>query len=140
MTDATGTLKIHSWQGGAALRDTRGNLTVQTTSGAVSIRDHRDGGLEAVTVAGDVTYAGALPRAGGVSLATHSGDLRLLLPAAVDASFAVRQLRGGFASELPTGEIPAKSFAFQIGAGRSPVELESFSGEIRLSVLGEEAG
>lgn len=71
--------------------------------------------------------------------ASHSGDLRLHLPAAADGSFVVRQLRGGFVSEFPIGERQGRSLEFQVGNGRTAVDLESFSGEIRLSVLREEA-
>lgn len=127
-----GNLRIRNWQGATESRRTTGELTVESTSGDISILDHEGGGVEAVTVAGTIVYEGALPTGEEVSLATHSGDLRLSLPEDTDAGVSVRSVRGSFESAFPVGDRRGKSFKFQIGSGRDPLDLESFSGLVRL--------
>lgn len=131
---AAGALRIRSWQGGAVINGTSGTLTVESTSGAIRINGHTGGGVEAVTVTGDIGWEGRLPASVGVSLASHSGNLDLALPADTDASVMVRQARGSFASEFPIAAERGRSFRFQIGSGSTPLGLESFSGRIRLTV------
>lgn len=130
--ESRGTVKVRGWQSSAIFRGVEGSLTVETTSGSLAFSDVRAGSLEAVTLAGGITYEGPLPATGTVSLATHAGGIELLLPAETDATVAVRTLRGTFGSDFPPGDRPGKSFRFQVGSGRSVLDLESFSGPIRI--------
>jgi len=130
--ESLGSVKIQGWKGPVTLRGMEGSVSVETTSGNITFTDHRGGSVEAETVAGSITYDGPLPQAGTVSLATHAGGIDLALPAETDAAVSVRTLRGTFTSEFLTGERSGKSFRFQIGSGRSILDLESFSGAIRI--------
>jgi DUF4097 and DUF4098 domain-containing protein YvlB len=125
---------VPRWQGPVTLLGTRGDLSIETLSGSISIADHANGGVEAVTVAGTISYRGGLPRGDRVSLASHSGDLRLSLPEETGAAVTVRTLRGSFESPfLPDPKKgKKKSFRFTIGSGRDTLDLESFSGRIRI--------
>jgi hypothetical protein len=73
-------------------------------------------------------------------MTTHSGAIDLLLPAAASVDLTARSTRGSVENEFPLQEkahhsfVPqqGRSFAGTSNSGSSSVELQSFSGKIRV--------
>ena len=113
-----------------------GELMAGSVSGIVKLVSVRSSSVVASTVSGDISWEGHLVPGGHYQLATHSGDLDVSLPAAANATLAIRSFEGHvnsmLAEKLP--ELPArrKRFTLTLGAGAAKVELETFTGTISL--------
>ena len=72
---------------------------------------------------------------GRYRLATHRGNLDMLLSPQADATVLVSTFSGGFQSAFPVrlGSLrPGRSFSFTLGDGRALIDLQSFEGRINL--------
>jgi hypothetical protein len=64
------------------------------------------------------------------------------MPARVDATISVSTFSGDFESDVPvqlTEQRRGRQFSFTLGSGSARVELQSFSGDIRLVHAGAAA-
>jgi len=132
---AQGRLQLSSVNSGVDVQDAEGEITIDAVNGDVVLRRVRSRLLEAATVNGDVRFTGVIDDGGRYRLATHRGNLDVLLPPSTDATVMVSTFSGGFQSAFPVlpGEPrPGRSFSFTLGAGRAMMSLESFAGHINL--------
>ncbi len=136
-----GVVTVQSVSGDVELDGVTGELGAQTTSGDVRLRRARLNRLRAETVSGDVTYDGAIARGGRYDFASHSGGIRLALPADAAAALSVRTHSGTIDTNLPLvlrptprGEAAApRRMEFTLNGGGAQVSAESFSGTITIS-------
>jgi hypothetical protein len=136
-----GVLSVQSVSGDIELDDVAGELGAQSTSGDVRLRRGRLNRLRAETVSGDVTYDGSIARDGRYDLTSHSGDIRLALPANAGAALSVRTYSGTIDSNIPLVLRPAargepaapRRMEFTVGGGGAQVTAESFSGTITIA-------
>lgn len=99
------------------------------------LRDIRAKIVEVGSVSGDIWLEGRIQDGGRYSIAAHSGDIVMAISEGVNATIATRvfsgDLQAGFA--LPSAEQPSRrQQRFRFGNGSAVVELEAFSGDVRL--------
>jgi DUF4097 and DUF4098 domain-containing protein YvlB len=136
-----GVLTVPSVSGDVELTDVTGEVGAQTTSGDVRLRRSRLTRLRAATVSGDVAYDGPIARGGRYDLTSHSGGIRLVLPADAAAALSVRTYSGTIDTSLPLVLRPtargqasaARRMEFTLNGGGAQVSAESFSGTITIA-------
>jgi DUF4097 and DUF4098 domain-containing protein YvlB len=118
----------------------KGQVHGETVSGQLSI----DSGGERVrrlttsTVSGDAIHRVALADGGEIKSDTVSGDLRLRLPKSVSARVSGESFSGDL--RAPGAKIdkeefgPGSSFETRYGSGSGEIRLESFSGDVDLTL------
>jgi len=135
VSGAQGRVQLSSVDSGIGVHDVAGEITIEAVNGNVVMERVRSRLVEAATVNGDVHFTGWIDDAGRYRLATHRGNLDMLLPPAADATVTVSTFNGGFQSAFPVrlGAFrPGRSFSFMLGEGHAQVELQSFEGRINL--------
>lgn len=126
----------HAVNGDIQLSDLTGDVVVETMSGDVQMVRVDAGAVDASTVAGDIAYDGTIRDAGRYTLRTHSGDVTVAMQPAANAVIGVSTFDGDFQADIPvqlTEQSKGKRFSFTLGSGSARVDLESFSGDIRIA-------
>jgi hypothetical protein len=137
ITDAR--LHVKTLAGAINLTDIRNShLDVHSVSGDVNLHNVAGPAVEVNSGTGRITYDGDPGRVGEYLLTSHTGDLKVSIPANAWVEIKVRSIKG-----QPDGDFPKTGNATALGHGnllvkpgtvsRSRFELRSFSGRIRLS-------
>jgi len=92
------------------------------------------------TTSGNITYQGDCSGGGTYTLTTHSGAIDVTLPETASVDLFARSISGTVQNDFPLKEKPHVSFTPKPGSsftgtslsGSSSVELQSFSGRIRV--------
>ncbi|HVP15633.1 MAG TPA: DUF4097 family beta strand repeat-containing protein [Terriglobales bacterium] len=137
---ARGHVEISSVNQDVDARAIEGPIKVSTVNGGIRLTRIASDDVEASTVNGPIIYAGTLGEDGRYRFSTHMGDLTVMVPEATSAAVSVSTYNGGFESSFPVrveGLRRGKRFEFVLGTGRGELDLESFSGSIRLLRPGE---
>jgi len=132
---ARGRLDLRSVSEDVEVSDVVGDVIAETVSGSVMLSRIDGKRVEAQTVSGDVRFDGTLRPDGTYSLLTHSGDVTVGIPenasALIQTAVANGDVSASFA--LPTSERSSRRRQeFRIGSGGASIEIETFSGDIRL--------
>jgi DUF4097 and DUF4098 domain-containing protein YvlB len=134
---ASGRVQATTVNEGIRITNVTGDVTAETTNGDIVVENAQSSSLEVSTVNGDVTFNGAVRDKGSYRVTTHSGDIRLGLGGANNATVFVRTFQGDFNADfpiqLPEGQSPrsgSKRFNFTLGSGAARIELQSFNGDI----------
>jgi DUF4097 and DUF4098 domain-containing protein YvlB len=146
-------VKLESVQGRIVVQGIRGSTTINTVSESIEASDiqgdilaesvsgnivlHRIDSkvVEAETVSGEIILDSRIVDGGRYSLLTHSGELMVTIPEGANATIATATGSGDVRASfpLPASERPTRRRqTFRLGNGSATVELESFSGSIRL--------
>lgn len=133
-----GDLEITSVSGNVRLTGGKGsNITLETVSGDVEILDGNAPEVYGHTVSGEVTFRGAIMNDGNYEFATTSGDITLTIPENAGAKMSAATFSGRFSSDLPatmnTARRTRHRFDATWGNGSARLDLESLSGDIRIS-------
>ena len=113
----------------------RGTLDLGTVSGDLRLTDVEGDVLEVSTVSGDVTFAGPIDNKGRYDFKTLSGDVVMTLPRQPDAVVSAVTFSGDLDSVFPitqSGRSRRHRFTATWGAGTATLDLESFSGDIKI--------
>mgnify|MGYP003349139593 CR=1 FL=1 len=86
---------------GIRVSNVTGEITAETTNGDIVVENAQTANLEASTVNGDITFNGSIRDAGAYRLTTHSGDIRVGLGGATNATVFVRTFQGDFTADFP---------------------------------------
>lgn len=115
-------------------------VDVQSTGGAVQLKNVNGQRVAAGTTSGNIDYQGDCSGGGNYILTTHSGAIDVTLPATASVDLTARSTTGSVENAFPLQQKPHTSFVPQQGrsfagtsnSGSSSVELQSFSGKIRV--------
>ena len=141
----SGDVQIKSVSGEIRVTGLKGDFEAESTSGDIVLRDAVARLVRSHTVSGDLVYDGTIDPNGRYELVSHSGDVRLAIPANAGAQLSVSTWSGSIESDFPItlkpgehgiGSGQAKRFTFEIGNGAARVTAETFSGEITISSKG----
>jgi DUF4097 and DUF4098 domain-containing protein YvlB len=149
-----GFVRLHSLQGSVDVRGAQGRIDVETNNGTVSVtgsagairahslngavtlRDITSDAVDAYSLNGDILYDGTIEPGGQYSLSTHAGDVVVTVPANADVAIEASTFGGAFETAFPVTlqktESGGRTVSLSLGAGSARMELESFSGTIRL--------
>jgi DUF4097 and DUF4098 domain-containing protein YvlB len=158
--DAGDRLEVETLSGDVTVNGVRGDASIHTLSGDVSL-DHAASTVEIETVSGDIdlgsiasrqirtnstsgdlTFSGTIFDGGRYEFQTHSGEIRLELPANVGAELSLSTFSGEIDTAFPItlvqgdhgiGAAQAKKLNFSLGKGTARIIAETFSGDVTLS-------
>ncbi len=117
-----------------------GHVEITSSGGAVELVDVSGPRVWVGTTSGNITYRGDCSGGGDYSLTTHSGVIEVTLPETASFDVSARSVSGTVQNDFPLQEkshtsfVPkaGSSFAGTSNSGSSSVELQSFSGRIRV--------
>jgi DUF4097 and DUF4098 domain-containing protein YvlB len=142
----TGDVQIKTVSGDISAQDVKGDFEAESTSGGIELRHAECRYVRAHTTSGDLTYEGSIDGSGRYEFVTHSGDVRLTIPASSGAQLSVSTWSGSVESDFPMtlkpgdhniGSGHAKRFTFEIGNAAARITAETFSGDITVSAKGQ---
>jgi len=113
-----------------------GEVSMESVSGDLRLVAPALSELNLSTVSGDIDARAALRPGGSIDGETLSGTLSLRLPRGTGARLRAESFSGDIDS--PVGKVdreehgPGKSLDARLGNGRGDIQLESFSGDVRL--------
>lgn len=132
-----GRIRANTVSGDITAEDISGDLNGKTVSGDVRLRGTLTG-AEFESVSGNFEFAGELKGDGTYSMNTHSGDIKLTVPANTGMSLELQtfsgEVRADFPITLQPGEQPLnrrnRQTRFTVNGGGPRLRLETFSGDI----------
>lgn len=135
LAGARGRTFLSSVNNGIRVRDVAGTLNVETVNGDIDIEKTLSDSVEATSVNGLVRFLGAIQARGRYRLATHNGDVVVVVPDQTNAAFDVSTFNGAFETSIPVrlSELRrGRRFKFVLGTGGAEFDLESFQGTIMI--------
>jgi DUF4097 and DUF4098 domain-containing protein YvlB len=132
---------VRSMAAPVTLQDvTMSRVDIQSTGGAVQLKNVNGQRVAVGTTSGNIDYEGDCSGGGNYILTTHSGAIDVTLPATASVDLTARSTTGAVENDFPLQQKPHTSFVPQQGrsfagtsnSGSSSVELQSFSGKIRV--------
>lgn len=133
-----GSLQARSVAGGMSFVDISGSIRVRSTSGNIRITRQGAGPVEAETYSGGLVFEGGLGD-GPSSFATHSGSIDLHLPANAGATFFISAVEGRARIRCDGGSVePEPGQPVHVGRGGDPVEVLTFTGNVRVTCGGSD--
>jgi hypothetical protein len=117
-----------------------GHVEVTTSGGAVQMVNVSGSKVSVGTANGNITYRGDCSGGGSYEFTTHSGAIDVMLPESASVDLSARSVSGSVQNDFPLQAkthspfVPksGSSFAGTSNSGLSSVELQSFSGKIRV--------
>jgi DUF4097 and DUF4098 domain-containing protein YvlB len=119
---------------------TLSRVEIQSGGGAVTLTRVTGQRVSVGTTSGNIEYHGDCSGGGDYLLTTHSGAIDVTLPQTASVDLTARSTKGSVENDFPLEEkshnsfVPheGRSFAGTSNSGSSSVELQSFSGKIRV--------
>jgi hypothetical protein len=135
VSGARGHIELNSVSENIEASDLAGDVVAETVSGDIFLRRIDAKSVDVQTVSGELIYDGRVMDGGRYSLLTHSGEIYFSVPEGTNATIATAigsgEVRASF--PLPASERPSRRRqTFRLGNGSATVDLETFSGDVRL--------
>lgn len=134
--NASGTVEAKSVNQHVRVSGARGDVRAEAINGNIAFERIQSSNVRGATVNGRVSYDGTIRDGGRYNLVSHSGDVVLVFPAGANATLSLATMSGEFNSELPlqvTESRPGRRITTVVGTGSARVELETFSGRVRIT-------
>jgi len=134
-------VNVRSMTAPVSLKDViMSRVDIQSAGGAVQLANVNGQRVSVSTTSGNIDYQGDPSGGGNYILTTHSGAIDVTLPATASVDLSARSTTGKVENDFPLQQKPHTSFVPQQGrsfagtsnSGSSSVELQSFSGKIRV--------
>lgn len=112
-----------------------GDISAEAISGGVGLYRIESNRVDVEAVSGEIIYQGTVREGGSYVLGTHSGSVTFGMPANANATVNTATWSGNLSASFTMPGIEERSRSRQtvrFGSGSAIVELESFSGRIRL--------
>lgn len=136
-----GSADAESVSGHVILENVRGDVEAESVSGPIRLTGITARIVRAGTVSGPIQFSGGVDPAGKYEFESHSGTIRLALPANTGARLSLETFSGSFQSDFPVTlggnsnwndnqRGPGRSAEARIGRGNARIEAQTFSGSI----------
>lgn len=131
-------VSVESVSGTVEVRGVKKRLEISLVSGDADVEAGKLEELRYNAVSGDLELRGEPAENADWELDCHSGDITLKLPGGLDAEFDINLFSGDLHNDFgPKAERtskfgPGKELRFTAGDGGARIELNTFSGDIRL--------
>jgi DUF4097 and DUF4098 domain-containing protein YvlB len=136
LENITADVFINAVSGNITATRVKGSLESETVSGDIRLTDLSGSRtVDVKTVSGNVTYIGVIEADGRYELKTHSGDVRMSIPAGSSFDFEANTFSGDIDTDFEitvSGKISPKEIRGTVGKGGATVVLKSFSGNVDL--------
>jgi DUF4097 and DUF4098 domain-containing protein YvlB len=132
---------VHSLTAPVVLNNLTGiHADIMSSGGAIQLANVTGPNIKASSTSGNVSYEGDCSGGGAYSLITHSGVINVTLPEAASVDLSAQSVSGTVQNDFPLTArqhnsfvpSPGRSFAGTSHSGSSSMELQSFSGRIRV--------
>jgi DUF4097 and DUF4098 domain-containing protein YvlB len=138
LEDVAGDVFIKAVSGDLTVSRIKGSIEADAVSGDIDLRDVSGARtIEVKTVSGDVTYVGAIVAGGRYELGTHSGDVRMAIPAGSAFDLEANTFNGTIETDFEikvVGKISPREIRGTVGSGGATISLKSFSGDVELKM------
>jgi hypothetical protein len=139
-----GRVRVDGVSADVTVEDVVGDIGAKTVSGEITIHGASASQVRAETVSGEISYEGTVEPSGTYEFNAHSGDVRLRIPAGLNANLALETFSGEINSAFPMtlqpgeniGRRRGKKMDFTIGSGGARVSVGTFSGDITIERSG----
>ena len=135
VANARARIEAQALNGDITVTDAAGDIEAESADGAITLTRVDATRVTATTVDGEITYEGPIRDGGRYTFTTHDNEIRLAIPAGVNATVTVATVSGDFHSDFPYEVREQRGrgrFSFVLGNGSALLELESFEGDIKL--------
>lgn len=138
---AKSNVQVRTVTGTVSLSNINGShVEVTSSAGAVQLANVTGPKVKIATGSGNITYNGDCAGMGNYVLTTHSGTIDMSLPQTASVDITARSVSGNVENDFPLSQKTHTSFVPQAGrsfsgtsnSGASSVQLQSFSGRIRV--------
>jgi DUF4097 and DUF4098 domain-containing protein YvlB len=135
---ARSAIDAESVSGSVRLESSAERLEASSVSGSIEIKAGLVTRGDFESVSGTVEFEGNLASNAILDLSSHSGSVRVYLPANVSATFDLSTFSGNLESEFggtamrTSRYAPGKTMEFTAGSGSAEVTVESFSGNVSI--------
>lgn len=127
---------VETVSGDVHLSGASGEISVESVSGNAEVRVASIREFEGSSVSGDIDFDGDVAAGGRLDVESMSGDIGIMLPAGVSARVSAESFSGRLDNEFGLAvedeEGPGSSMRGKLGDGSATIEIESFSGDVRL--------
>jgi DUF4097 and DUF4098 domain-containing protein YvlB len=139
ISGAATVVRARTGSGAVRIEGVRGDLTVATVQGPITVQSDELLAGRIESVSGSVTIRAGVPPNGQLEVETHDGTATLVLPAAIDARFDLSTVKGTVVTRFADGieekrdRIARFSIGKKAGAGRgAAIAVRTFSGNVRI--------
>lgn len=140
LSKTRGRIEVNSVEGDITIMDAAGDITVESVDGDIVLTGIDATNVEVNTVDGDIVYDGTIKNGGSYRIATHDGDITIVIPPGSNVSGSMSTFDGEFDPSFAVDTVRAGKHrvTFTIGrSGGARLELETFDGDIQLRRPGE---
>ncbi len=131
-----GDARIKAVSGDIEATAVKGSIDVKAVSGDIKLLDVSGAQtINAESVSGNITYEGGILAGGRYEIKTHSGDVRMTIPAGSAFDLEANTFSGDIDSEFEitvVGKISPREIQGQVGKGGATLVLKTFSGNVDL--------
>ena len=134
----SGRVQVEAVNGSVTVRDASGELEASTVNGKLAVVGGTFERVQLESVAGGLSFAGALTPKASLRAETVSGGVELFFPAGFAGDFTVSTFSGTISNELgPAAEkkgewTPGSELRFTSGGGGVHVSVETLSGAVQI--------
>lgn len=136
-----GRANAESVSGHVIMENVSGDVDAGSVSGPIRLSGITAKSVSASTVSGPIQFSGGVDPAGKYEFESHSGTIRLALPADAGARLSLETFSGSFRSDFPVTiggnsnwndnqRFSGRSAEGRIGSGNARIEAQTFSGSI----------
>lgn len=130
-----GAVQVSATSESVRVSNVTGELQVEAVNGGISMTKIVSSHVMAETVNGSIVLGSTVEDGGAYSLSTTNGTITMAIPERTNASLEVSTFSGKLDTTLPLTMDKRKSggsYSFRIGSGSARIEIEAFSGNVRL--------
>lgn len=135
-------VRVSTAAGAITVTGAAGTVEAETLSGAITVEasDLDQGSISASS--GDIEVRATLAPGGVLEIRAMAGRATVYLPASTNASLEANTFSGQITSDFGNGEVvsdrygPSKSLRMTLGSGGGRVEIQTFSGAVRIRRAG----
>jgi len=135
----TGDVYLKTVSGNVKVSDVVGSVSGETVSGEVSLTGVSEAKtVTAKVISGEVTYEGKIAKDGRYTFKSHSGDVRVRIPADSAFDFSAETFSGGIETDFKvevSGKLSKKELRGTVNGGGAELTIECFSGSVRLKKI-----
>lgn len=130
-----GRVSVSAVSGRIEISGATGDVDAQTVSGPIGLFRIASSRVSASSVSGEVIFEGAIRDNGSYEFNSHSGTVTLAIPTHANATLNTSTMSGGMSASFSLPAMDQRSrgrTTIRFGNGSASIEVESFSGRIRL--------
>jgi DUF4097 and DUF4098 domain-containing protein YvlB len=136
LSNIAGDAYVKAVSGNIEASGVKGSVEVEAVSGDIKLLDISGAQTVGVkSVSGDITYTGAIKEGGRYEIKTHSGDVRMVIPAGASFDLEANTFSGDIESDFEitvSGKMSPREVHGTVGKGGATIILKSFSGNVDL--------